>query len=86
MITGRIVWVSDVKKVVYEPTDPFAKFEAPQADNDSTDPPENAHKNVFSIKKSLIKIHYKAIANSLVNLSWLYQFTLDGNTYKNMYG
>ena len=40
MITMRIVWVLDVKKVAYEVFGPFAKVKAP----------ENVHKNIFLAK------------------------------------
>ena len=46
----KIVWVSDVKKVAYELPGPFAKVEAPQADNDSSIPPEIFDKYVFPTK------------------------------------
>ena len=36
LITMKIVWVLDVKKVAYELSCPFAKVGAPQADNDSS--------------------------------------------------
>ena len=43
----RGVWVLDGKKVAFELSDPFAKVEAPQADNDSSNPPEIFHKKFF---------------------------------------
>ena len=46
MKTMRIVWVLDVKKVAYELSGPFA----PQADNDSSSPPEDFHKTFLSLK------------------------------------
>ena len=50
MITMRNVRVMDVNKVVNELSCPYAKVGAPQADNDSSNPPENFHKNVFIAK------------------------------------
>ena len=50
MITMRIVWVLDVKKVANELSSPFAKVGAPRSDNDNSNPPENFHKNVFPAK------------------------------------
>ena len=44
MITMRIVWVLDVKKVGNELSGPFVKFGAPQAHNESSNPPEICHK------------------------------------------
>ena len=40
----------DVKKVANELSGPFAKVGAPQADNDSGNPSEMFHKNVFLTK------------------------------------
>ena len=50
MKTKRIIQILVVKKVTYELTGPVAKIGAPQADNDSSDPPEIFHKNVFLTK------------------------------------
>ena len=41
----------DVMKVAYELSGPFAEVGAPQADNGSSNPPGNFHKN-FSLDKS----------------------------------
>ena len=46
----RIVWVLDVKRVSNELSGPLAKVGASQADNDSSNPPETFHKNVFLAK------------------------------------
>ena len=46
----RIVWVLNVKKGIYELPDSFSKAWAPQADNDSSDPPEIFRKKVFIAK------------------------------------
>ena len=43
LITMRIVWVLDVKKVANE-------LSGPQADNENSNPPEIFHKNVFLTK------------------------------------
>ena len=50
MITMRIVWVLYVKKVANELPYPFAKVRAPQADIDSSNPPEILHTNDFLAK------------------------------------
>ena len=50
MITMRIVRVSDAKKVADELSSPFSKFGAPQADINSSIPPEISHKNIFLAK------------------------------------
>ena len=47
----KIVWVLDVDEVAYEMSSHFAKVGAQQADNDSSNPSENFHKN-FSLAKS----------------------------------
>ena len=47
MIIMRTVKVFVVKKVAYELSGPYVKVVAPQADNDSSNPPENFHKNIF---------------------------------------
>ena len=46
--------VLDVKKVANELSGPFAKVGAPQADNDSSNPPEIFHKHVFLAKKFIL--------------------------------
>ena len=46
----RIVWISDIKKVANELSGLFAKVSAPQADNDSSNPPEIFHKKEFISK------------------------------------
>ena len=48
----RIVWVLNVKKAAYELSGPVAKVGAPQADNDSSNPPENFRETV-SLAKSV---------------------------------
>ena len=62
MLTMSSLWVLDVKKVKYELFGPLAEVGAPQADNDSSNPPENFHKNVFLVK-SFSFIYYIAIAS-----------------------
>ena len=57
----RIVWVLYVKKVAYELNGPFAKVGAPQADNDSSNPPENIHKKTFFLLKLMIELYYIVI-------------------------
>ena len=47
MITMRIVWVFDVKKVKKELPGPYVKVGPPQADKDSNYPPEIFHRSVF---------------------------------------
>ena len=83
LITMRIVWVLDVKKVVYELSGPFARVGAPQADNDSSNRSESFIKKIFLLKV-LIETYYILIANYLNNVSWLYQCTHDGKTWKNV--
>ena len=75
------MWVLDVKKVAYELSGPFAKVGAPQADNDSSKPPEMFHKKVF-LTKFFVEIYYTVIAPYLFGFSYLYQCTQDGKTYK----
>ena len=48
ILTLRIVRVLHVHKVADELSDPFANVGAQQADNDSSNPPENFHKNGFN--------------------------------------
>ena len=50
MVTMRIVRELDVKKETYELSVFLAKVWAQQADNDSSKPPENVHKNVFLVE------------------------------------
>ena len=50
MITMRIVWVLDVKKVANELSDPSGKVGALQADNDSSNPSEIFHIQIFLAK------------------------------------
>ena len=47
---------------------PFANVGAPQTDHDRSNPPENAHKNVF-LEKVFIKIYYVVIPNYSFDLS-----------------
>ena len=47
MITMRIVLVLDVEKVAYELPSHFAKFRAPQANNDASTPSANVQKTFF---------------------------------------
>ena len=47
VVTLKIVWVFDVKKVAYELSATFAKAGAPQANNDSNNRPEIFHKKIF---------------------------------------
>ena len=65
MITMRIVLVLGVKKVAFELSVPFATVGAQQADNDSINPPENGHKNVFLAKsfESNILYSYRKLLN-----------------------
>ena len=86
MIAMRFVWVLDDKKVTYELSGPIAKVGAPEADNDSSNPPENVHKMVF-----LLKIFDWNILHSyhkLINKPFLIILmnTRQQNIYKNMYG
>ena len=46
----RIVRALDVKKATYELTGTFAKVGTPQADRECSEPPENFHKNIISLK------------------------------------
>ena len=48
MILMMTVWVLDVNKVAYDLSGPFVG--APETDNDSSNPPENFHINVFLAK------------------------------------
>ena len=58
-----IVSVLDVNKVAYELLGHFDKVGAPKAENDSSNPPEKLHKNVFLVK-ILLGIYYIVIAIS----------------------
>ena len=49
MIPMKIVCVLAVNKVSYDLSGPFAKFGASQADNDTSNPPDFFHKNIFLI-------------------------------------
>ena len=50
MKTMRIVWVLDVEKVENELSGPFAEVGAPQTDNESSNPHEIFHKNIFLVQ------------------------------------
>ena len=50
LVTMRIEWVLDIKKVEYELSVPYEKVGALQADNDTSNPPENVHKNVSLVR------------------------------------
>ena len=71
----------DVKKVVNELSGPLTKVGAPEADNDSINPPDFFRKSVFLLK-FLIEIHYLFIANCIFKLSLLFQCTDNCKTYK----
>ena len=58
MITMRTVCVLDVKKITYELSAPFVKVGAPQAHNDSSNPPENFKYNVFLAKSFYLNTLY----------------------------
>ena len=47
VITKRIRWVLHGKNVAYELTGPFDKVWAPQANNDSSNPPEHCYTSIF---------------------------------------
>ena len=57
MITMRIVYVLDVKKVVDELSCSFVKVGPPQADNNSSNPSEIFHNNVI-LDKFLLEVYY----------------------------
>ena len=78
----RIVWVLDVKKVANELSGPFAKAGAPQADNDSSNPPEIFQ---FFLLKVLVEIHLIVIEKFIYNLSLFYQRSQDGIIYLYIY-
>ena len=79
----RVAWVLDANRVAIELSGPFAKAGASQTDNDSSNPPEIFHKNIFLLK-TLIEKQYIAIEICLFNLSWFYQGTQDGKTKKSL--
>ena len=56
--------------VAYEFSDPSANVWAPYTDNDSINPLESFHKNVF-LEKVSIEMYYTDIVKYLLNLSWL---------------
>ena len=50
MITIAIVWVLEVKKVVFEIPGIFAEIAAPEAENYNRNPPKKIHKNLFMFR------------------------------------
>ena len=56
MVSMRIIWALDAKKIAYELSGSFAKVGAPQADNESSKPPKNFNKNVFPAENFAWKI------------------------------
>ena len=50
IMTMKTVLVLEFKKVAYELSGPFVKVGAPQAENDSSYPPENIRNNAFLTK------------------------------------
>ena len=77
------MWVLDVKKVANELSDPFANVGAPQADNDSSNPPKKMFFLANCFDWNILYSYFewfKPLFLMILMHTWLQ------NMYKNMYG
>ena len=59
ILTLSIAWVLDFEKVAYELSGSFAKVRTPPANNNSSSPSEDYHKNIFLDKSFDWNILYR---------------------------